>query len=268
MGRTWRTRRGKKEWVVDGVERKRAPRAAPPPPFFFLLSVLLKIAFRMYVCVCVEGGERMTREADARRACVCVCRNTQALSASHGKVQEEVEKNATRAPRASSSPRGSIRFSAAPMPPSTRSRSTAGVEGPEDGIDDPMLLSQATSRSCGDGSGGGGGGAAPGGRATDAAHHLPPCPPPPPPPPSITRRPSVRFAPGPLPHAGPDGHPPPTEARSGPPPRGVVASARRALWGEPNAAFAEEPLTPAHLRLLATELGPENEPSITRLKRR
>ena len=134
-----------------------------------------------------------------------------------------------------------------------------------------MLLSQATSRGEG-GAGVSGGGVGP----THGPTHADAQPPHPTHHPAAThsparattrRRPSVRFAPGPLP-LPPDGHPPSTEARSGPPPRGAAASARRAAWGEPGPAWAEEPLTPAHLRLLAAELGPENEASIIRLKRR
>ena len=127
--------------------------------------------------------------------------------------------------------------------------------------DDDMITSQATSAEERSGSGQGAGPS-----AGDAR------PPGPTPPPSAAGHPpaprSVRFARGPLPDR-PDGHPLHTEARPGPPPRGAAASRRAARLGrEPFAEHEEEPLTPAHLRLLAVELGPENGPSIMRLKRR
>jgi hypothetical protein len=146
------------------------------------------------------------------------------------------------------------------MPSATRSRSVSMADHQGCGPDDEaMLLSQA--------------------RSGEAAHACdedapPPGPPPRPvaaaaaPPASTSARSSVRFAPGPL-LGTQDGHPLPTEARpKGGPPRGARSLARGTPWWEANAAWAEEPLTPAHLRLLAAELGPENAPSITRLKRR
>lgn len=139
------------------------------------------------------------------------------------------------------------------MPPATRSRSSS-LSAPDEGLgDDPMLLSQARSD---------------GEATTTNAPTMTRLPGPPPPLSRTTSSArSVRFAPGPLATTD-DGHPLPTEARrKGGPPRGARALVRGPWW-EQNAEHAQEPLTPGHLRLLAAELGPENAPSITRLKRR
>jgi hypothetical protein len=156
------------------------------------------------------------------------------------------------------------------MPAATRSRSgSMAGSGPgslaaaDEGGDDPMLLSQARSA----------GGAATHSSCPGTARTTGPLPPRTTTttstrPAASSSRPSVRFAPGPL-DTTDDGHPLPTEARpKGGPPRGARSLARGTPWWEVNAEHAQEPLTPAHLRLLAAELGPENAPSITRLKRR